>query len=150
MHAVTLVHQGWSTRQVARHLGFTHSAVVKWLKRAASGNGSDIPTRSSRPRRRPRTLPPDVVAAIVALRRKDRQYAEVIHQELLDRGIRISLSSVKRTLKRQCLVRARGPGNGGAAPRAEAVGSTPRIVKRDPGAPVAASPKKLPRAPAPA
>lgn len=121
MQAVQLIHQGWSTREVALHLGFTHSAVVKWLKKAASCEGSDIPTLSSRPHRHPRALPREVVSVIVALRLQQRQYADVIHQELLDRGIRVSLSSVKRTLKRHFLIRERGPGNGGMLREAESM-----------------------------
>ena len=35
--AVRLVRVGWSTRKVARHLGFTQSAIVKWMARAPGG-----------------------------------------------------------------------------------------------------------------
>ena len=129
MQAVQLIHQGWSTRQVARHFGITHSAVVKWVKKAAAGDGSDIPTLSSRPHRSPRALPKGVVSTIVLLRQQHQHYAEIIHQELIDRGIRVSLSSVKRTLKRHLLIRARSPRNGEVS-RDQPDDPRPRAAKR--------------------
>ena len=32
--AAQLVYKGWSTRKVARHYGFSQSAIVKWSKKA--------------------------------------------------------------------------------------------------------------------
>lgn len=43
--AVRLVRSGWSVRRVARHFGFTHSAIVKWVKRAPQDGRRLILTR---------------------------------------------------------------------------------------------------------
>lgn len=107
MQAVSLVRSGWSARKTARYLGFHHTAVLKWLKKR-TGTNKVIPTESSRPHSHPRKLPQKVVDAIVEERKRHRRCAEVIHQILLNRSIDVSLSSVKRTLKRQYLLRERG------------------------------------------
>ena len=98
--AVRLVRAGWSTRTVARHLGYTHSAIVKWMARASRDGRKIIPTRSSRPRHHPRELSDGIVDRILALRAERRQCAEMLHHRLTGEGIVVSLSSVKRTLKR--------------------------------------------------
>ena len=46
-----------------------------------------------------------MVEAIVEQRLKNRRCAEVVYQELVNRGIKVSLSSVKRTLKRSGLLK---------------------------------------------
>lgn len=98
--AVNLVRAGWTTRKVARHLGFSQSAVVKWVGRASSDGRRIIPTQSSRPSHHPSELSPSVIEGILSYRDHYRRCAEVI-QYLLERdGIHVSLSSVKRTLKR--------------------------------------------------
>lgn len=108
MRAVWLVSQGWSIRKVARHFGFHHTAVMKWLKRDTLG-WRPIPTKSSRPHTHPRSLKPELVAAIVTQREKRGRCAVIVHQELLNQGIKVSLSSVKRTLERQGLIKKRSP-----------------------------------------
>ncbi len=110
MLAVRLVkYRGWSTRKVARHTGFSQSAVVKWCAKDPTGGWRQIPTESSRPHSHARQLTPNLVDAIVAQRHKNGRCAEVVHQELLNQGIRISLSSVKRTLDRNHLLVKRSP-----------------------------------------
>jgi len=101
--AVRLVRQGWSTRKVARHTGFNQSTIVRWVKKAPRHGNRLIPTLSSRPHSHPRQLPEETVKAIVEYRRRYRRCAEVIHYLLLKDGLKVSLSSVKRTLKRQRL-----------------------------------------------
>jgi transposase InsO family protein len=103
MEAVRLVReQGWSVRDTARHFGFTHSAVVKWLARAKylPQNSQLIPTRSSRPEHSPNALDPVIVRRVLNLRAERNQCAEIIHWRLEQEGIRISISSVKRVLRR--------------------------------------------------
>ena len=101
MDAVRLVRSGWSTRKVARHMGFNQSTIVHWVRRAPHDRRCRvIPTRSSRPLSHPNELTPEIVNSIVVYRKKYERGAEVL-QELLRRdGITVSLSSVKRTLKR--------------------------------------------------
>lgn len=99
--AVRLVQEGWSTRKVARHLGYTQSAIVKWCARAPGNRRLRlIPTRSSRPLHHPRELSSEVAERILALRSERRQCAEILHHRLMGEGVAVSLSSVKRTLKR--------------------------------------------------
>jgi transposase InsO family protein len=112
MEAVILVKKGWPIRKVARYLGFSHGAVIKWLKKAprdCRGKNASIPTLPSRPRSHPNQLSPEKILAIVAQRKKRNRCAEIIHRQLQNQGMVVSLSSVKRTLKRQGLIRKRSP-----------------------------------------
>lgn len=111
MDAVKLVRAGWSYRKVARHAGFTISAISKWVKKAEplGHNSLWIPTESSRPKTHPRALAKDVVQAIINERAEHGRCAEVVHHELTTHGVDVSLSSVKRTLARQHLVKKRSP-----------------------------------------
>lgn len=105
MEAANLViKKGWSVRQVARHTGFHHSTIVRWTQKAKSRNNSKaIPTESSRPKNHPNRLSQEVVQAILDRRKAHNRCAEVIHYELSQDGVGVSLSSVKRTLKRHNL-----------------------------------------------
>jgi len=107
--AVALVRNGWSTRKVARHLGFTHSAVVKWVARSKNGSCGPLPTRSAQPKTHPRALSPAIVSAIITERVGRRRCAEHIHHTLMRRGVVVSLSSIKRTLDRCHLRKSRSP-----------------------------------------
>jgi len=97
-----VVDQGWSTREVARHFSFTHSAIVKWVARAKllPHNIQLIPTRSSRPHTSPQALSKEIVKAVLDYRAERNECAQVIHYKLNKDEIKISLSSVKRILKR--------------------------------------------------
>lgn len=107
--AVRLSARGWSARKIGRHLGFHHTAIGKWIRRSRIIGDKPIPTRSSRPKSHPKQLPTDIVRKIVEKRLKHNRYAEVVHQELLNDGIKVSLSSVKRTLERSYLIKKRSP-----------------------------------------
>lgn len=102
--AVRLLRSGWSTRKVARHTGFNQSTIVRWNTRAPEDLRRRIPTLSSKPIHHPRELTDEIVNKILEYRRKYRRCAEVLHYLLKKDGIEISLSSVKRTLKRNGLV----------------------------------------------
>jgi transposase InsO family protein len=109
MEAVLLVRSGWSQVKVGRHLGYTQSAISKWVKRAPPDGRKIIPTYSSRPRHHPRELRKDLVQKIIEVRERKNRCAEVVRQELANEGVVISLSSVKRTLRRHGLLRQRSP-----------------------------------------
>jgi transposase InsO family protein len=110
MEAVRLVkYRGWSTRQVARYTGYNQSTVVRWCSKDATGGWRNIPTESSRPHSHPKELPSEIVEAILRKRSERNRCAEVVHQELQRDGIVVSLSSVKRTLKRYGCIRPRSP-----------------------------------------
>jgi transposase InsO family protein len=101
--AVRLVRSGWSTRKVARHLGFTQSAIVKWMQRAPQDRKRLIPTRSSRPHHHPREISQELESLIIEYRRIYERDAIFIHHLLQESGVAVSLSSVRRTLKRNLL-----------------------------------------------
>src|SRR3989344_1890192 len=103
MEAVHLVKSGWSVREVARHFGFTHSAVVKWVgrPRLLPQNAQLLPTRSSRPDTSPNSIDPMIVIQILELRAERNQCAEILHHRLAtEKNIVVSISTVKRVLKR--------------------------------------------------
>lgn len=100
MEAVRLVRAGWSTVKVARHFGYSQSAIVKWVRRAPEDGRKIIPTLSSRPHHHPQELASDSVERILKLRSERHQCAEILQHRLSQEGITVSLSSVKRTLKR--------------------------------------------------
>jgi transposase InsO family protein len=105
--AAHLVHRGWSTRKVARHFGFSQSAIVKWVAKAKILGHHPIPTQSSRPLHHPKQLKEEVVKRIVSLRLKTKRTSEVVHQHLLNEGIEVSLNSVRRTIDRHGLMKKR-------------------------------------------
>lgn len=108
--AVRLVKQeGWSTRKVARHFGYTHSAIVKWCAKDPTGGFRRIETLSSKPKTSPRALSRDVVSAIICERVGRRRCAEHVYHALRKQGVEVSLSSVKRTLDRCHLRKTRSP-----------------------------------------
>src|SRR4030042_6938225 len=102
--AKLVLKQGWSTRQAARYTGFDHSTIVRWVKKARLSNRRIIPTESSRPNHHPLAISRKTVSAILGHRNKYHRCAEVIHYQLNKDGIVVSLSSVKRTLKRYGLI----------------------------------------------
>jgi len=103
MQAVELVRNGWSVREVARHFGYAHNTVLNWLKIQPEYDWHgrlEIPTRSSRPHHHPRELSQQIITRILDIRSERNQCAEIIHWRLGQEGIPVSISSVKRTLKR--------------------------------------------------
>ncbi len=106
MKAVHLVRKGWSTVRVARYLGYSQSAIVKWIHRAPEyRRAQTIPTLSSRPHHHPHELPRETIWKILELRRERNQCAEILHHRLKGEGIDISISSIKRTLRRHQISR---------------------------------------------
>lgn len=107
--AQLLVRKKWSTRKVARHFGFNQSTIVRWFKKSKTYGYHPIPTLSSKPKHHPKQLKDELVWKIFHQRIKTRRCAEVIHQELKNDGVEVSLSSVKRTLDRSGLLKKRSP-----------------------------------------
>ena len=91
-----LLAKGWSTRKVARHLGYTQGAVVKWSHRKHLENERPIPKTS------PRALSDELVARVIAKRLEVRRCAIVVHALLRREGVSVSLSSVKRIVGTYC------------------------------------------------
>ncbi len=103
--AVEQVEMGWSIRKTARHFGVHHTTVMRWVEKAKLTSKQCLYTESSRPHSHPYALPQSTIDLIVELRLKHRRCAEVIHYEVTQMGVSVSLSSVKRVLKRAGLLR---------------------------------------------
>lgn len=121
--AVELVRRGQSVRTVARHFGFSHSAVVKWVAKSKVRGYGSIPTQSARPKHCPQALSRELVEQIIKKRMERRRCGQVVHHELKQAGVSVSLSSVQRTLSRCHLLKKRSPWKRphDATPRPEAL-----------------------------
>ena len=132
MEAVKLVRSGWSTRKVARYTGFNQSTIVRWANKAPTDMRKVIPTKKPVPKHFPQQLSSDITSKIVGLRRQTNgRCSEVIHQMLINEGVKVSLSSVKRTLERNCLLKKKSPWKlyhlSGVRPQAENTGDLVQI-----------------------
>lgn len=105
--AAQLVRRGWSTRKVARHFGFSQSVIVKWYKKSFTYGYHPIPTQSSRPKSHAHQLRKEIIERIVFLRKQHGRTSEVVHQQLLNEGVKVSLNSVRRTIDRTGLMKKR-------------------------------------------
>ena len=65
----------------------------------------NIPTLSSAPKTHPNALNENIVATILRIRQCKYECAEIIHYKLAKEGINVSLSSIKRVIKRNELWR---------------------------------------------
>lgn len=107
--AADMVRRGFNKEEVGRRYGVGSSTICKWVKKAEKIGYHPIPTKSSRPKHHPKQLPSELVWKVFHQRIKNKRCAEVVHQELINQGIVISLSSVKRTLDRTGLLKKRSP-----------------------------------------
>jgi IS30 family transposase len=103
-----VVWHGLTIAQTARKYGVHRSTVWRWVKRARimrlSGN-TYIWTQSSRPHYHPRQIRQAIVDQVVSLREETGRCAQVIWVQLAREGISVSLSSVKRIIKKYRLAR---------------------------------------------
>lgn len=108
--AVNLVkYRHWSMRKVALRFGVQPSTISRWCRHPLGTGWHEIPTRKSTPRSNPQALPKEIVSAIIKKRMGHRRCGQVVHQELLRDGVKVSLSSVQRTLERCHLLKKRSP-----------------------------------------
>lgn len=107
--AIKLLANGLSTRKVARYLGYSQSVIVKWKAKANKYNSSEIPTLSSKPKSNSKALSKEIISEIIRERLKRRRCAEHVYCALKKKDIKVSLSSVKRTLDRCNLLKKRSP-----------------------------------------
>jgi transposase InsO family protein len=104
-----MVRSGKTITEVARYFGYAKGTVSKWMIRYPKGGAWIIPTKSSKPNSHPSTLNRKIVNQILQTRRAHNRCAEVVHQELLNAGTKVSLSSVKRTLDRAGVTKKHSP-----------------------------------------
>jgi len=127
-----LLKEGLPVQTVANKCGVHRSTVYRWKLKWLALNGDQqlvnynrpnrkvgrnsfrlsscrwrIPTDSSRPRHSPKALPGDVVARVISLRHELRRCAEVVWYYARAEGMDISLSSVRRILKRSGVIHGR-------------------------------------------
>lgn len=99
--------RGLSCSKAALKYGVNRTTIWRWVRKGKRMNGNSmIETQSCAPHHHPNRLSYITVLRIIELRKKLKgRCAPVIHQHLALEGIKISLSSVKRTLKRHGLTR---------------------------------------------
>ena len=107
--AAAMVGKGYTVTQVALRYGVGTSTISKWVQKATLIGLHPIPTKSSRPKHHPNQLSDALAWEIFRKRLVSKRCAEVVHQELQNEGIVVSLSSVKRTLCRMGLLKKRSP-----------------------------------------
>jgi len=107
--AAEMVRRGFTPTEVGRRFGVGSSTICKWVKKSIKYGYHPIPTLSSKPKHHPRQICDELMWKIFHQRLKTKRCAEVIHQELSNQKIVVSLSSVKRTLDRMGLLKKRSP-----------------------------------------
>jgi transposase InsO family protein len=107
--AAQMVYQGHTPTEVGRRFGVGSSTICKWVKKATLYGYHPIPTLSSKPKHHPNELSGDVIDKIVEVRLEHGRCSEVVQETLKQEGIKVSLSSVKRTLERNFLINKRSP-----------------------------------------
>jgi transposase InsO family protein len=104
-----VVCEKWTVRKVAKHMGFNPSTVSRWCKHPLATGWSVIPTKSSRPKGHPHTLKKEIIESIINKRIGRRRCGQHIYHELKREGVKVSLSSVQRTLDRLGLLKKKSP-----------------------------------------
>lgn len=108
--AVEMVRSGKGVRATARYFGYRPGTISKWCKKAPMPGVFRIETTSSRPHHHPNEASSKLIQEILKTRHETGgRCAEVIHQMILNKGIVISLSTVKRILDRAGVTRKRSP-----------------------------------------
>lgn len=106
--AVQDVYNGSSVAAVARYYGVHRTTVHRWIKRASehpTEYHQTLETKSSAPRRNGNALEDAIIDRIIQVRLEHNRCAPIIHAQLKNEGLVVSLSSVERTLRRQGLTR---------------------------------------------
>ena len=111
--AVQEVLSGRSKAEVARRYGCERSTISRWLaryqklmeERLLNRKSKAIPTESSRPHHSPNKLDIALEYYIIELRIGLNRCAEVIWKTLIDEELSISLSTVRRVIARNGLIK---------------------------------------------
>lgn len=105
--AVKMLRLGYSTREVARHFGFSQKAISNWSHKALGD--APIPTQSSKPKTSPKRIPMNIRDKVSDKRKLLGRSIEVVHHSLKQDGIDISLSSVYRILRDRYQLKRKSP-----------------------------------------
>lgn len=114
-NAIKEVQSGRKIAQVARRYGCFRSTIYRWLKKhelmvknyELAPNAKHLPTISSRPKTSPNSLENELIEQIIAIRIETKRCAEIVWMEAKNRELNISLSSVRRIIKRAHLERVK-------------------------------------------
>jgi transposase InsO family protein len=96
-------------RSASRHFGIHPGTISKWCKKAEKIGDVPILTQSSKPKTHPNELSKKIVDRIVFIRKQHGRTSEVVHQQLLNEGVKVSLNSVRRTIDRAGLMKKKSP-----------------------------------------
>jgi putative transposase len=107
--ATRLFRSGWSARKVGRHLGFHHTAILKWVKKAERLGDYPIPTQSSEPHRKWKKISEELERRIVGMRRMHGRCTEAIYLMLKRTGIVVPKSTIHRVLDRNKCLKKKSP-----------------------------------------
>ncbi len=107
--AVRMLRSGYSTREVARHFGFSQKSISNWSRKARKIGDAPIETRSSRPKHSPKRISNEIRDKVSNKRKELGRSIEVIHFALKQEGVNVSLSSVYRILRDQYLLKRKSP-----------------------------------------
>lgn len=105
--AARLYHKGWSARKIGRHLGYHHTAVMKWVKRSRIVGDVPILTKSSCPKNVRKPTHPDIENRICTMRIETKRCAQAIHAQLKRDGVKVAKCTVHRILSRARLLKKR-------------------------------------------
>lgn len=108
-----VLREGRKPAEVARRFGVYRSTIKRWVdtflelqkEQEITWYSRRIPAKSSRPKHSPNRISTDLAFAIVETRLATNRCAEVVHQELLNQGHQLSLSTVRRVIKQSKLVK---------------------------------------------
>jgi transposase InsO family protein len=106
--AARLYHKGWSARKIGRHLGYHHTAVMKWVKKSIRLGDVPIPTRSSEPNHKAHKISEELEKKIVETRRQNGRCTEALKLQLEREGIAVPRSTIHRALDRNYCLKKRG------------------------------------------
>lgn len=102
--AARLFRRGWSARKIGRYLGYHHTAIMKWVRKANKVGDVPILTRSSEPHTKWRKIDPALERKIVNMRRTHNRCTEAIYLMLKRTGIVVPKTTIHRVLDRNhCL-----------------------------------------------
>lgn len=92
---------------MGRYLGYHHTAVMKWVRKAKVLGYHPIPTQSSRPHSHPKRKDENIEKEVVRLRIETGRCTEAIYLMVKSKGLNVSRNTVHRILDRRGLLKKR-------------------------------------------
>lgn len=105
--AARLYRRGWSARKIGRHLGYHHTAIMKWVRKAEKVGDVPILTQASIPKSVPGKIDAELEKKIVVLRKQTGRCSAALYLELERQGIKVGKTTIHRVLNRNYALRKR-------------------------------------------